>query len=288
MERVAILGAGIMGHGIAQSLAQAKRQVTLYDIDTGALDKALAKIERSLRKLVEKGIVSEPADTVQARIQCTESLQDAVGEAEFVIEAVPERLELKLEIFGELDRLTHSTAVLATNTSELSVTHIAAATERPERVIGMHWFNPVAIMRLVEVVRAIQTSDETLETTLALANACGKETVVVKDSQGFVTTRILGALLTEAVQIYEEGVASTEDIDQAVKLGLNHPMGPFELLDLTGIDTNLLVQESLTKAFGERFRASQTVRKLVEAGRLGRKSGHGFYRYDERGKRVSE
>ncbi len=286
MEKIAVIGAGIMGHGIAQVLAQAKYSVALQDVDEGALQRARSGISRSLDRLAKKNTLSEGADAILGRVKLTTSLEEAAGAAGFVIEAVPEKLELKLAIFEKLDKAAPAGAVLATNTSQLSVTRIAAATSRPGQVIGMHWFNPVPVMKLVEIVRAVQTSDETLEKTEALSRAAGKETVVVKDSQGFVTTRLLGALLTEALRILEEGVASPEDIDKAIRLGLNHPMGPFELLDLTGVDTNLLVQESFWRVYGDRFLPSQTVRKLVEAGRFGRKSQVGFYRYNEKGERL--
>lgn len=288
MDRIAVIGAGIMGHGIAQVLAQAKCQVAIHDVDEAGLQRARDGIARSLGRLAKKNALPEPAELVMERIRFTKSMQDAVAKAEFVIEAVPERLELKTAVFAELDELAPKDAVLATNTSQLSVTRIAAATTRPERVIGMHWFNPVPVMKLVEIAKAIQTSPETLKATVELSHRAGKETVVVKDSQGFVTTRLLGALLTEALRIHEEGVASMSDVDKAIKLGLNHPMGPFELLDLTGVETNLFAQEALWKVYGDRFLPSQAVRKLVEAGRFGRKTGQGFYRYGENGERLPE
>jgi 3-hydroxybutyryl-CoA dehydrogenase len=268
LKTVAVIGAGTMGGGIGAILLMNGRHVRLYD----PFDESLQKARARLVKRGEEG--------ARERLLLTTNLEEACQGADYVIEAVPEKLELKRDIFSKLDRFAPPHAVLATNTSELSVTAIAAATKRPERVIGMHWFNPPERMRLIEIVRAVQTSDETLAMTVQLSHLCGKETVVVKDAQGFVTTRALAALLGEAMRMLEEGVASAEDIDTAVKLGLNHPMGPLELADYVGLDTMLYISESMTEALGERFRATQTLRKLVEAGRLGRKSGQGFYRYE--------
>lgn len=266
--RAAVIGAGTMGGGIAVSLLLSGRSVALYDPSKEALEKAGARIRKRAAEAAAAGRLATATD-----------LAEAAAGADFVIEAVPEVLELKRELFAELQHLTPAHAILATNTSQLSVTAIAGATRRADQVIGMHWFNPPERMALVEVVRAVQTSDATVAATLALAASCGKTTVVVNDRAGFVTTRALAALLLEGVRMLEEGVASREDIDTAVKLGLNHPMGPLELADYVGLDTMLHIAESMRGALGERFGAPQALRKLVEAGHLGRKSGKGFYDY---------
>ena len=259
-----------MGGGIATLCLMAGYSIRLFDPETTALERAVTRVT----KRVAEGEVASRLDT-------TSDLEVALEAADFVIEAAPERLDLKREIFAKATSLTPDHAVLATNTSQLSVTAIAAATDRPDRVIGMHWFNPPERMALIEIIRAVQTSEATLATTEEVSARCGKTSVVIADRQGFVATRAVATLLLEGVRMLEEGVATTEDIDTAVRLGLNHPMGPLELADYVGLDTLLLIAESLTEALGERFRAPQTLRKLVESGRLGRKSGHGFYRYDE-------
>ncbi len=269
VETIAVMGAGTMGGGIAALCLMSGFTVRLYDPYQASLDRAEARVRKR----------SDPA-TMAAKLTLTTDLETAAANADFVIEAVPEKLELKRDLFQQLDTLTPAHAVLATNTSELSVTALAGVTKRPEQVIGMHWFNPPERMTLVEIVRALQTSDKTLQVTEEVARACGKTTVVVNDRQGFVTTRALAALLIESMRMLEEGVAAARDLDTAVKLGLNHPMGPLELADYVGLDTMLLIAESMTEALGERFRPPQTLRKLVEAGRLGRKSGRGFYEYD--------
>ncbi|CAN5780623.1 3-hydroxybutyryl-CoA dehydrogenase [soil metagenome] len=271
IETIAVMGAGTMGGGIAALCLISGFEVRLYDPFQASLDKAKIRVLKR----------SDEA-TVAANLVTTTDLAEAAQGADFVIEAVPEKLELKRDLFQQLDELTPAHAVLATNTSELSVTALAGVTQRPGQVIGMHWFNPPERMSLVEIVRALQTSDQTLHVTEEVAKACGKTTVVVADRQGFVTTRALAALLIESMRMLEEGVAEARDLDTAVKLGLNHPMGPLELADYVGLDTMLLIAESMTEALGERFRPPQTLRKLVEAGRLGRKSGRGFYEYEDK------
>ncbi len=270
IERVGVVGSGLMGSGIAAVCATAGYRVVAYDVAPEALERARRRAERL------------GGEAAAARLHTTQDLSEAAV-ADLIIEAVPERLELKLDVFRQLDRLAPAHAILATNTSQLSVTAIAAATSRPGQVAGMHWFNPPERMQLVEVVRAVQTEESTLLAVRQVAERAGKQAVVVRDVQGFVTTRALSAFLLECLRILEEGVASPEDIDRAIRLGLNHPMGPLELCDYVGLDTILFVADSLEKALGERFKAPTTLRRLVEAGRLGRKSGHGFYPYPARG-----
>ena len=269
IERVAVIGAGTMGGGIAVQLLQAGLHVELFDPSGDALEKARLRITRR-------------ADAAaQSRLQLHLNLPESVARADFVIEAVPEQLELKRGIFRDIDRHAPEHAVLASNTSELSITVLAGATLRPQQVVGMHWFNPPERMKLVEMVRAVHTSPETLKATKQLAERCGKTVVTVADRQGFVTTRLLAALLLEAIRLHEEGVATASDLDLAVKLGLNHPMGPLELADYVGLDTVLFIAEGMHDALGERFLPPQSLRRLVDAGLLGRKSGRGFFDYGE-------
>jgi 3-hydroxybutyryl-CoA dehydrogenase len=271
IKTIAVMGAGTMGSGIAALCLMSGYKVNVYDPFESSLEKART---RCLKRTDEA--------TVASHLKLSSDIETIAKVADYVIEAVPEKIELKRELFAKLDLVTPPHTILATNTSELSVTAIAGATRRPEKVIGMHWFNPPERMNLIEIVRAVQTSDKTLKITEDISKQCGKTTVVVKDSQGFVTTRALSALLIEAMRMLEEGVASPQDIDTAIKLGLNHPMGPLELADYVGLDTMLLISDSMTEAMGERFRAPQTLRKLVEAGRLGRKAGQGFYSYSDK------
>ncbi len=271
IERVSVVGAGTMGSGIAALLVMHGYEVDLFDPDAAALERAKAR--------VAKRTADDPAKADGLRLY--ERLTDAVASADLVLEAAPEVMALKRELFAEIDASAPTGAVLATNTSEMSVTYIAAATARPADVVGMHWFNPPERMRLVELVRGVRTSETALAAARGVAERCGKTVVTVADRQGFVTTRVVAAVLLEAARIFEEGVATRDDIDTAVKLGLNHPMGPLELADYIGLDTVLFIADSLAEAYGDRFKAPQTLKKLVEAGRFGRKSGAGYY--EERG-----
>jgi 3-hydroxybutyryl-CoA dehydrogenase len=281
-QRIVVVGAGLMGSGIAQVSAQAGLPVTLRDVSQDALRRALAGIEASLARFVAKDRLSrEDADAALGRITTTTDL-DLAGEADLVVEAVFESLEVKTEVFGELDRLCRDDAVLATNTSAIPITQIAAATRRPESVVGTHFFSPVPMMRLCELVRGYKTSDETLARARAFAEATGKECIVVhRDVAGFVTTRLVSALVVEAVRLYESGVASAEDIDTACRLGFGHPMGPLATADLTGVDILRNATRTIyTETQDEKFAPPETLNRMVTAGDLGRKSGRGFYPYD--------
>jgi 3-hydroxybutyryl-CoA dehydrogenase len=287
VERVAVIGAGTMGRGIVHAAALGGFRVTLQDVDSGVLEGALEGIQKEMQKAVERDRIDEgEMRGGLERISPTESLEEAVKEADLVIEAVPEEMELKLEIFGRLDKLCPERAVLATNTSTMSPTEIAAATSRPERCIAMHFFNPAHKMKLVELVRGLETADETVEAARDAAERMGKETVEVEEFPGFVTSRINCLVGNEAMNMLVEGVASAPDIDKALRLGLGYPMGPLELADLVGLDARLRNLEHLHQTLGEKYRPSPLLYKLVAAGHYGRKSRRGIYEYDEDGNTV--
>ena len=280
VRNLSVIDAGLMGTGIAHVSALGGFHTALVDISSEILEKALSKIKGHLRKGMELNKIDRAMmEQALSRLKCEMDLEKGVGEADMVIEAVPEKIELKLEIFQKIDQLCRKDVIFASNTSGLSITEMAAVTRRPEKCIGMHFFNPVHLMRLVEIVRALETSDDTYQITKKVAEIMGKETVEVKESPGFVTSRINVLIGNEAFYLLEEGVASAEHIDKALKLGLNHPMGPFELVDLVGLDTRLSVLEFLHQRLGEKYRPCPLLVKYVKAGRLGRKAGKGVYDY---------
>jgi 3-hydroxybutyryl-CoA dehydrogenase len=282
IERVAVIGAGTMGNGIAHVGALAGKQVTLVDVDPAALERAMASIERNLGRQVDKGVIEESArPAALALIDTATALDAAAAEADIVIEAAPEKPELKYSIFEAIDAAAPAGAILASNTSSISITEIAARTKRPEQVIGMHFMNPVPVMQLVEVIRGLATSDETTTAVLALAEEMGKTPVEVNDFPGFVSNRVLLPMINEAVFALMEGVAEAEAIDTVMKLGMNHPMGPLTLADLIGLDTCLSILEVLHRELGDdRYRPCPLLRKYVAAGWLGRKTKRGFYTYE--------
>ncbi|MFJ3949160.1 3-hydroxyacyl-CoA dehydrogenase family protein [Streptomyces libani] len=280
-KKLAVIGAGLMGSGIAQVSAQAGWDVVLRDVTDEALARGKGGIEASYEKFVAKGkLAASDAEQALARITTTTDLE-AVADADIVVEAVFERIEIKREIFQALDKLAKDEAVLASNTSAIPITKIAAATSRPERVVGTHFFSPVPMMQLCELVRGYKTSDETLATARQFAESVGKTCVVVnRDVAGFVTTRLISALVVEAAKLYESGVASAEDIDTACKLGFGHAMGPLATADLTGVDILLHATDNIyTESQDEKFAPPEIMRRMVDAGDIGRKSGQGFYEH---------
>jgi len=280
VKTIGIIGAGTMGRGIAYAAAVGGYRTILEDVMPETLAKGMAWIKQSLEEGVQRGKLDAAArDVALARIETSSSVENVCREADFLIEAVPEEMELKLELFTLFDKFAKPNAVLASNTSSLSVAEMAEMTYRPELCAGMHFFNPVPKMRLIEIVKAPKTSDETIAVCREVGGRMGKEVVVVKESPGFITTRVNALIGNEAFAMLEAGIASAEDIDKALKLGLNHPMGPFELVDLVGLDVRLSILEYLHSTLGEKYQPNPLIRKLVAEGRLGRKTGRGVYDY---------
>lgn len=280
VKTIGVIGAGTMGRGIAYAAALGGYRTILEDVMPETLAKSLAWIREAFDEGMRRGKVDEAArDAALKRIETSSSVEDVCRQADFLIEAVPEEMELKLELFTLFDKFAKPAAVMASNTSSLSIAEMAEMTYRPELCVGMHFFNPVPKMRLIEIVRAPKTSEATMAICREVGARMGKEVVVVKESPGFITTRVNALIGNEAFAMLEAGIASAEDIDKALKLGLNHPMGPFELVDLVGLDVRLRILEYLHATLGEKYRPSPLLRKLVQEGRLGRKTGRGVYDY---------
>jgi len=289
IQQIAVLGAGTMGLGIAHVSALAGYDTRLFDVSPEALTKAEARIHGNLDKGVEKGKVdADAAAGAKARLGLDSDLAAAVASSDLVIEAAPESIELKVKIFGQVVAACPEHTILSSNTSGLSITEMAAATDRPGRFAGMHFFNPVHLMRLIELVRGLETADSTIAALQEVGQRMGKEVVTVNESPGFVTSRINALIGNEAFRMLEAGVASPEDIDKALKLGLNHPMGPFEMVDLVGLDIRLSILKFLHSTLGDTYRPTTLMEQYVKAGRLGRKTGRGVYAYDSEGRRLKE
>lgn len=282
IKQIAVIGSGTMGRGIACLAAVAGYDTVLYDIDGSALEAARGAIESTLRQSVEKGkVTAADASLALTRLQTVADLEPAVRTADLIIEAVPEIIDLKREIFSQADLFCAEETILASNTSSISISQLAGSVEKREQFVGMHFFNPPHVMKLVEIVRGERTSDGTVATVRAVAERMRKEPIVVRDTPGFATSRLGVALGLEAIRMLEEGTASAEDIDRAMELGYNHPMGPLRLTDLVGLDVRLDIAAYLAGSLGERFNPPQLLRDMVAAGKLGRKTGQGFYRWDE-------
>ena len=280
IKKVGILGAGIMGSGIAQVSAMSGFQVVVMDIKDDLLGLGRSKVQDSLQRMVKKGkITNDESEQVQANIKWTIDIGELSG-VELLIEAVPELEELKKEMYRSTEKFLAKDAIIASNTSAISISLLQSAVSSPGRFIGMHWFNPPVVMKLIEVIKGAQTSDETVERLLQVCSQMGKETIVCLDSQGFVVSRALLAFRAECYKIYEEGIASKEDIDKALRLALGHPMGQFELADFSGLDIEVNAYKGMTEIYGDRFRPSQRLLNLVRSGRLGKKSKHGWYDYE--------
>ena len=280
IRTIAVLGAGTMGHGIAHGTAVAGYETRLYDVSEAQLAKARGQIQGILTKSVELGkLAAAEVDATIGRLSTTSDVAAALAGVDFIIEAAPEKIDLKVKLFADIDAHAPASAVVASNTSALSITEIAGTLKNPSRVGGMHFFNPVHKMKLIEIVRALESSEATLEAIEAVSRRMQKETVLVREAPGFITTRVNASIGNEAFYMLMEGVASARDIDKALKLGLNHPMGPFELVDLVGLDTRLSILEYLHKSMGEKYRPCPLLAQYVKAGRLGKKVGRGVYDY---------
>ena len=284
IRQIAVIGTGTMGRGIAYLSAVAGFDTMIYDVDSAALDSAKASVESTLRKGVEKGKVTEAtASEAAQRIQLSTELEPAVRTADLIIEAVPEDLDLKMNIFSQADVICSEETILASNTSSISISKLAGSVERRSQFVGMHFFNPPHVMKLVEIVRGERTSDQTIQLARDVAERMGKTPIIVRDTPGFATSRLGIAIGLEAMRMLEDGVASAEDIDRAMELGYNHPMGPLRLSDLVGLDVRLDIAEYLASTLGPRFEPPELLRRMVRDGKLGRKSGRGFYEWkDER------
>jgi 3-hydroxybutyryl-CoA dehydrogenase len=280
VTRIAVLGAGTMGHGIAHAAIAGGYDTRMYDVSDAAVENGRAAVEQIVKKGVELGKTpAGDADAMLRRLSVTTVLADALADAALVIEAAPEKIDLKIQLFGQIEQLAPPSAVIGSNTSALSITEMAGSLKDPGRVAGMHFFNPVHKMKLIEIVRALESRPATLEAIEEVSRRMGKETVLVRESPGFITTRVNASIGNEAFYMLMEGVASARDIDKALKLGLNHPMGPFELVDLVGLDTRLSILEYLHRSLGEKYRPCPLLAQYVKAGRLGRKAGKGVYEY---------
>lgn len=285
IRKIAVLGAGLMGHGIAQVAAQVgKYEVHLRDVEQRFIDNGMTMIKDSLQRFVKKGQLPEAEmNAILDRIHLTLDIKQAVADADLIIEAVPENIDLKKATFRDVDSYAPPHAIIASNTSSVSITEMASATKRPEKVCGMHFFNPPQLMKLIEIIKGARTSDDTVQTILTVAKKMEKETVLVKkDSPGFIVNRILMPALNEAAALYWEGIADREDIDKAIKLGLNWPMGPLMLLDYIGLDTSLAITDVLTKELDPKFHPTTGLKQMVKAQMLGRKTGKGFYDWTQK------